>query len=802
MKNKKDPFEYYIKPKNGWEVIRWASFDSLRYYRYHDGQNLSFWGERMLFLKLYFFYLIPKVLQQTVLIWLACLLIVTLLDFPSNTPENIWNALFLLNWHEKHDFATKYFFLISYNLINLTLGLVIGLVIGLVLGLVSGLTIGLPLSIFLSIFIGSTFGLVGGLVDGLTVGIYMGILVGLFMGTAMGLIRGFVTILFMYVISYLGEYMNVGTSPILDEYLALLLKEYWTEGLHIPLFGIRIRYWGVGFGGVLAVGSVWLYYSLRSRFVLLNNNIYLEKNTIDLSLFCENRLLDQAKQQPEMALRFTSFLFKNRRDNNNLAALLSHAAQAQLQKEAALHLNEVDLILPDLKVNGFSIPDNWFKQLESVKIALVAAEQESQISIKKELFQDFVHELEILHQLTLNPYPKPTGLWERLSMTRRIDWYEFYRDAYLEWLRIARQELERIQARAQEMEPSAPNIFKTGDKLTRHDSAVFITRTDLKDQLSRVLHTTKGFSVIFLQGQRRVGKTSLLTFLPDILGRRFKVVYQDLQGNTADVPDFLKKLRQAINDTFGIKEKEIWAPPENWTKGLHLLYEYCAGIATENQVRIILALDEYEELHRHLQKDEEQGRDFLGAFRHLSQKQVEISVMWVGLKFFSELQHPNWADYFVNAIPIQVPYLNREESEKLIAVTTLDFLPGVKEAIFEDTQGHPALIQKICFGIVDIANAEERRTISMEDYQQALKKMIYITNNGVTDIFYNTTCETTEDKAIVWAVIEKNPVPKAYQHRLRRLMEYGFVIEDNGQYRLCAPIFKKWVEDFAEYHSL
>jgi hypothetical protein len=52
------------------------------------------------------------------------------------------------------------------------------------------------------------------------------------------------------------------------------------------------------------------------------------------------------------------------------------------------------------------------------------------------------------------------------------------------------------------------------------------------------------------------------------------------------------------------------------------------------------------------------------------------------------------------------------------------------------------------------------------------------------------------DKAIVRAIVEGQPLPPDHKQRLRRLIEYGFVLEDGGQYRLCAPIFTEWVRTY------
>jgi len=550
-----------------------------------------------------------------------------------------------------------------------------------------------------------------------------------------------------------------------------------------------------GLGGGLGVGVVWLYYYFKNLPPKLDDNVYLVFGRIDVSLLAEKRLIQQSRENPDLAARFVRFLFENRPKNHNLAALLSHVVAGRRWEAAALEMEEKALEFPDFEINGFTIPDSWQKQLERLKKTLIAAEQQTQISLKKEQFEDFVQELKKMHDYV--SVAQSLTFRDRLSATRSIDWHIYYREAIAEWVRIARQQLQEITAEAERTEPIAANIYKTGDSLTDLDERVFIDRLDLKNELSQVLYTTKGFSVLFLRGQRRVGKTSLVKFLPLLLGKRFTVIYLDLQGNITSVPDFLRKLRTAFNKALALKEEEVWELPEHWSEALQVLLHYFAQHAAAENVRYILAIDEYEELHPHLAKNSEQGAAFLGTFRHFSQHQTAISFMWIGLKFFSELKNPNWNEYFVNAIPITVGYLNRAESFKLIGVAPLDYEAGLPEKIFELTQGHPALIQKICYGIVKIANEGGKRHITWSDVEQSLDKMIYITNNGVCDVFHSQTCENEVDLDVVWSVIKKQPIPQEHRQRLRRLIEYGFIVEEAENYRLQVPIFETWWKKFA-----
>ncbi len=61
---------------------------------------------------------------------------------------------------------------------------------------------------------------------------------------------------------------------------------------------------------------------------------------------------------------------------------------------------------------------------------------------------------------------------------------------------------------------------------------------------------------------------------------------------------------------------------------------------------------------------------------------------------------------------------------------------------------------------------------------------------SITDIFWTQTCEFSEDKEVVWAVIEKQEIPKTHRLRLRRLIEYGFILEDEAENSLlCVFLF-------------
>lgn len=141
--------------------------------------------------------------------------------------------------------------------------------------------------------------------------------------------------------------------------------------------------------------------------------------------------------------------------------------------------------------------------------------------------------------------------------------------------------------------------------------------------------------------------------------------------------------------------------------------------------KLILALDEYQELHNHLSRDPAQGGRLLGAMRSFSQRQNQVVFMFVGTELFSELHGPDWASYFVQAVRFPVNYLSRDEAERLITgPVRLRYAPEVIDRLYELTQGHPALLQLVCRKLVDIANREGRSDLSLPDLDQALAEAI------------------------------------------------------------------------------
>lgn len=303
--------------------------------------------------------------------------------------------------------------------------------------------------------------------------------------------------------------------------------------------------------------------------------------------------------------------------------------------------------------------------------------------------------------------------------------------------------------------------------------------------------------LFLVQGQRRVGKTSLLKFLPGILGPRFKIVFLELQ-NLNSIPEWFENIKLQFDQTLNIQEPTSpHLQGDNWSESWKRLQEYLQIHAEKEESNIILAFDEYEKVHRLFTANPQAAENLLDSMRSFSQHQDKIVFLFVGAAFFTELKDPYWSHYFVQAVTLKVDYLNETDTRKLINVVKLDYDSEVIDTIYNLTQGHPTLVQRICREIVNRANAERCRDVNMQDLEKVLQEQVYISVNGVTDVFWTQFCREPVMKETVQQIV--NGQPPSDKQSVFRLQEHRFIIQEGGRYRMRVPIFEEWVRRFGEF---
>jgi len=774
-----------LKPKNGWELLRWVVYEPelLREY----SASVKDKKER------------PKVMIKP----LACIvltsvaaylffgLIVVCFNMPSAFP-NQFKLELLKVWGGGIGEKLQIYFAITIKdyLLCLIIGLALCLQISLstkghswLFSLSSGLALCLAIGLLLSLKFGLIFGLVGGGIFGLVGsferafrgGMAVGLLILLFFTFEFGVIYG------------TGEILQ-GTSP---KVMIGELQRYLGE----IMLGQFIGYYSKFLIGISAFLSsfmifyyrfdAFLWYSIKSFFgkYSLSKNPHWRDGLIGFPIFrMEKQFRQKAYEMPEKGEEFSLFLYK-RRYQRRLGWQIYLTSKAGYWRQNRL-LSKMLKEFPRIEDSKFPYPStsDWYTQLETTRKSLSDFEQESNVQLRVRYFKSFKEELDKLYNLALYQ-PR--------------EWNEYFVKALDLWKKSAVDKLRDLEEEAVAEEPIAANIYRGGEKLKPEDKELFLGRQDLRDAFKKRVVTAVQMPLFFVQGQRRVGKSSLIAFLPTFLDRGFTVISIDMQEYPGLLlTDLLQKLRERIySGVLGENAPEAQLP-ENWLDAWQAFRDELENIVRIREGKIVLAIDEYEELHKILQANPEQGGALLGAMRSWSQSQNRVVFLFAGADFFSELKKPNWAEYFVQAERLYVDYLGREDTFKLINLVGLKYPPELLERMYRETQGHPCLLQKICREIVTIANKEgrESRTIVEADYEEALRRVLLVPDDGVVNIFWQQFCENRGLKDCVRQILRgETPVD---EKALLVLEDHRFIVRDKANIQIRVPLFELWLRRY------
>src|SRR5947199_7195595 len=82
----------------------------------------------------------------------------------------------------------------------------------------------------------------------------------------------------------------------------------------------------------------------------------------------------------------------------------------------------------------------------------------------------------------------------------------------------------------------------------RPQETLFVGRRDIVQQLSRTLDSTGRRPTLLLYGERRMGKSSMLRQLPNLLGASYLSIFYDLQNPamTSSTYTFLSRVAQEM----------------------------------------------------------------------------------------------------------------------------------------------------------------------------------------------------------------------------------------------------------------
>ena len=214
------------------------------------------------------------------------------------------------------------------------------------------------------------------------------------------------------------------------------------------------------------------------------------------------------------------------------------------------------------------------------------------------------------------------------------------------------------------MANSSKEIFKAnpyviGGLLT---NSWFFGREDIINQLNKMWGTAKQLQSVVLYGHPNIGKTSILSNLPNCTKAKVKVVYANLMS-LGSVSNGLGEVIMAITDS--ISDALNIPPPDDdaLLKFPESTFESYLKKILQNKDNfgLIIALDGFEVIEK-LIKQEKIPSDFLVFLGNLRQKMPNLAFIFAGLHTLEEMTAEYFQPFLTNVIPIRVSFLSRAEN--------------------------------------------------------------------------------------------------------------------------------------------
>jgi len=508
----------------------------------------------------------------------------------------------------------------------------------------------------------------------------------------------------------------------------------------------------------------------------LQNNIYLQTSYVIFSFFIlHKKLAKESFKKPNLSLEFINFLFEFRPHQRKLAFYLFNVVNA-----SKFYNNK-------LASNGIKIPKEYEKHqpiqsfittLQKLKNKLGSYQTEINIHDKVDSLQKII---EILKDL------------EQQMIIEQRGWSEYYLKAIRANLNEANARLKNLELEAKNREPITPNIYEIGNPLSpNYQNKLFKGRTEVVDRLSNIIYTSQQMPLLLIQGQRRVGKTSLINYLEQLLGSGFKIVKLDMQSATnKEFGSLVKNINQELNSMLGIDE--TIETSDNIMQSWIAFEEYLTKHTKALNYKIIIAFDEYESFHEYIVQ--KRGKIVLENMRSFIQSQNQVIFLFAGMLRISDLTSPNWDEYFPQAQRLKVDYLSQDESFELITHPVdgfnLVYSDEVADEVYRWTMGHPQLLQTICSNIVTIANQTNQKRVTFEMVEKA-KDEVFEVNEMPMTIFWREFCGNEERESIEQILAKRTIIreTKEQKRALARLVDYGFITKE---FEIFVPLFEKWL---------
>jgi hypothetical protein len=358
--------------------------------------------------------------------------------------------------------------------------------------------------------------------------------------------------------------------------------------------------------------------------------------------------------------------------------------------------------------------------------------------------------------------------------------------------------LSIISPRRAKMPRRSPYVW--GHPLPKQ-SKVFFGREDVFEFVGSRFFGEERNKVFAIQGERRMGKTSILYQLGPrkILGNS-RVVYFDFQGRYANfnsIPEFLYNFARRVRsearlpDHLKVTEPEFLVGYGKYYEVFEQWLDEVEIVLEDKDTRIVIVFDEFEKLlGRRLESKshvtQELVEELLQYIRSLVLSRTKFNWIIAGSWSLVTKQRDYFSSLFGMALSYWVSYLKQEDALALIQEPVKDFLYHEQNAmnrILRLTGGHPFHIQIMCDELFQRARQSNNPRVTVADVNKVIDHTLTQVTQESFHIVWTSLTNSTSRKllaAMAEAIqspgeyISKNDVLKYLRRRDPTISEQAF----------------------------
>lgn len=483
------------------------------------------------------------------------------------------------------------------------------------------------------------------------------------------------------------------------------------------------------------------------------------------------------------------------------AVFQAHIELAARDMEKVAHIQEVNKMISSMEDAPMVSPISHIMR-RLVKIANdteIAENQSTAINTRTSLAVIREQVIDLERNIRFSQEPLATRL---LPVT--IHWQKL--------LTIRLDELAQIAENTKAIQ----NPYVFGVPINQN-SGIFVGRANIFDQIEELLLAPLR-PPLFLYGQRRMGKTSLLLNLTRILPSTILPMFIDCQGlgGTKTYAELfyrmVKLMARFARQQYSLEIPRLSIeklPLDSAFLAFSQWLDQVEDLLEEKKQTGLIIFDEFVTLDEIFWDASLLPDDFLMLLRHIVQHRRNFRVLISGSHSLVEMQ--KWAAYLVNMQTIKLSYLQEQEARQLIETPIANFplayQPDTLNKILEFTRGHPALIQILCYELVDYKNKqplEKRYLATPEDveaiipaalnygafYFEDIKSQLPINALNLLSVLAKKGCRGWIDEN-TW----RKAYPDQFELNLKILLDRDLIeYTSENNYRFQVELVRRWVE--------